>query len=1500
MSKSVRVSANFAADVNANEKANKRNVQQNIGVRNRFRLLEALRLLVVCVLFVSFLVPMAYAQPPFPDPSPFGSWIPVSPPYGDGEPPGGPPPFPEAAPYQFLYVTEDNVTGGNRYTSQAMTGTLSLSGSVRGVLTGGGRGTHWWIGNQFSGDVLSVTGDGSIYQLDQLTVQGNITSSGVIQNINAVNVWGNMTNNPGGLVGGGGTNDYIPTLNVSQTLLNNGPSTENPRAVIQNVWEINAGTLQNIGVIEQSGASRTSAAYINVANDLIQGNNARANPDGTARGIREAEILSVGGNANAGYLFITVGGNMIQYFDGSVRARGGMIDVLGELYNAGEIRIDDALNSLNSQHWFISANSLFNDGRTWQQHSRSGGQYPISGAENGDLWDEAWGIIYDATIETRANLTNIGINAVINAVVNQDLNDRWLSGIDQSSSFYGGSGDATRDIWTSMLVGGDLNNLDRATILNYSNISVQGNLNNRGATLVGGHWTRHSNIADIHEDHMRQQRGQINVWGNVNNTTEVPWETFDGVFGGLIASFDEFNVHGSLFQDANSMITGSYTHLGTAPGTSNIMRDYDNIYGRRANVLGGILFDGEFDDAASVLNVMGVTGSSLGGTTTFHGLYSQGHIREIDIINVGSSELGILWNALGATSPGATLPDGFTPVGTASTITDIGVINATNLFNEGTISNIDSAINVSYLLVNTGEIDGYSDSHVEWTYHPETGLPWVRNEVLANTRATLRVGIATTANPVGMLLGADVTGYGIINDGTLTNLETISSLGHVSNTGEISNVTSLTVGSSNVMTVPVFSMTGEAAPGADFISNGVLSNIDGITVSRDVLLGAGSSLNRVGTISARRNITVEGNIAAQFQTLSAEGDLTVLGALNIATGAIAVGGNSVSISGYVNNQGLLSSGGVIENLGYIQNDGMISAFGTFRNLGTIDGNGMVFVSALENGSSGTFINAEGGMIEGNLTISGNFQNLNGTIRINDANEIIRVTNDGTARIVGGLLDVNAGYASSLSTNRQYVFLATDEPGNLNVGGVLAGSLGGIASGHTGSVLDVATAYGYWDGTQYVSGREWSLYNQYYWLELQRAYSYGAHGQTSNQIATGTYIDTVGSAPVENSAFWNLLRQLDAISDDPNNPYYNPDYADHQGPINPAALRAVDELSGQIYATIGTASVHNVGVVNRTLADMLRSDVFKFSFVGNPNNAIRGQAIAPLRYTRWGTLYGIGGSSDSDGNAAGYKQSFGGLMAGIDRAAWTGTRLGAWFSAADGDVRMKNLSEKADITSVMVGMYLRQEMYFGYGLASAGFGMDNYKVRRNLTMIGHNATSRLDGNIGTAYLERGIDIPVYYATLQPYASFQFATIGQDRFTEKMRDQNDVRADVGLVGNKARTDSYRMSFGARASSTPIAMRWGQLAMTTNIAWFHEFNDDNGNFVARIANPGGNNYGTQHNSASFKIAGTDTKRDWFNFGFGLHMDRNSTRVFIGSDLYGNGRQTLFSGSGGVITSW
>jgi hypothetical protein len=1035
--------------------------------------------------------------------------------------------------------------------------------------------------------------------------------------------------------------------------------------------------------------------------------------------------------------------------------------------------------------------------------------------------------------------------------------------------------------FSNVLVGGNIGSSGMGVGAFMPSTGIWMNLN---SIIVGGNMylgdTMFFNVGVV------EAAGNINITGNVAGGYSVLYA--GGVLNvGYVPETTAVFSTASLTIDAGAVAAASsiLNHAGTA-GTPDIPMPppFPPIPGTPP--VPGIDNWGTLSSASLIANY-GVIQNNVGGTIT-----SVGNISNF------------AWSPyLGAPSPGQIWNDG--------TITTGGMfINniLATVHNNGTIFSVDGITNAGGTIWNygTGTIttNGAIVNYWNLPTNPNRGI--IINEGTMSGTELVNWGTIEPL-PVQLVTGEVAWDY----------ISRIDNTGTITISGDITNAEYAIIDNAGTITVggTFTNMSDGWDPGSGVYSSvewttfGWLDAITGVRNSGSIIsanfYNYGSAVNELAGYVRSTNFTNSGDFT-NSGTVTSNIFVNMGTFTNTDTGFI----RSTIVPGQFGT-------GNIENFATMYNDGTIVTAGLFHNYGYFTGSGGRVIT------DGGFMNYNTGTIGGSLDIYGNFANgtntlVGGYIVLFDGPDNLGNNGDriyvhgGTAFINGGTVVV--GYSGLHQVGQQHVFLITDKPGDLRInpfnanaelrvdaGGLIDITGDPLSPSPPGSVLDYRAFYGTRDHTtgRYIAGKRGDLNHQYYWLEASRAYLYGPQGITRNQIAVGNYIDIISSNPRSGSDLWNLLKQLDGISDDPNNPYYHPSYATHGGKTNPMARRALDELSGAIYSSIGVASVHNTGVINRTLADTLRSDVFKFSYIGNPNNAIRGQAIAPLRYTRWGNLFGIGGTSKYDGNASGYKLAFGGAMAGVDRSLWTGTRVGTYLSAATGQVSLNELDERSETTNVTVGLYLRQEMYFGYTLASMGLGFDSYKTTRDLTLLRHRAESKAQGTVGSFYLERGIDLPVYYATVQPYASFQVVAVNQDKFTETMWNQEGRYANVGLEGVSGKTDSYKMAIGARAASSPIPLPWAQLAITGNMAWFHDFANDH-TFVGRFSNPGASNFGAQLSDATFRVAGNNPKQDWFNFGFGLNADRNSTRAFLTGDLFVNDQQTLFSAGGGFSRSW
>ncbi|MDR0335476.1 MAG: autotransporter domain-containing protein, partial [Planctomycetaceae bacterium] len=502
-------------------------------------------------------------------------------------------------------------------------------------------------------------------------------------------------------------------------------------------------------------------------------------------------------------------------------------------------------------------------------------------------------------------------------------------------------------------------------------------------------------------------------------------------------------------------------------------------------------------------------------------------------------------------------------------------------------------------------------------------------------------------------------------------------------------------------------------------------------------------------------------------------------------------------------------------------------------------------------------------IEKNVNVTNNAQFTDADLEIQ--------TNDNTSAqiVVGGTATVDDGTVSFNGTQRRgikYTFLTAN---NLTVTDEF--ELGTLSSGFRGDL-------GYADGT---SGS--------YWLQMaEKAVEFSPIGQRHNQKRLGGYLDIISP----NVPFGDLNDVLGVLDD--------------LVLGNPVAARyALDQMSGSIYGTHASTSIMNIGIVNNTLADVLRNSYSKKTDTEcNPCDEIStncepcepcepcADACEPIctkkSYKRnlWGLGYGIGGASQFDGNTYGYSQSFGGTIIGVDRESKRKTRFGGYFSYGEGRIS-SDLLDRSELHEFLAGIYYRKNLYQGYVLASAGLGNVQYDTQRTISFVGRRATSKHDAFVGTIYAERGFDFATALGRLQPYLGIQYIGNRQDRFTET------GAGDLNLIGQRTETDSVRSLLGTRFQSKVRRYNGGRLNANANIAWLHEYADSSTSFTANLV-------GNPVPNTNFTVRGNDTKRDWLILGVGLNYEKKPIRLFGGYDAYVNNQQILHTGNAGLTYSW
>ena len=543
-------------------------------------------------------------------------------------------------------------------------------------------------------------------------------------------------------------------------------------------------------------------------------------------------------------------------------------------------------------------------------------------------------------------------------------------------------------------------------------------------------------------------------------------------------------------------------------------------------------------------------------------------------------------------------------------------------------------------------------------------------------------------------------------------------------------------------------------------------------------------------------------------------------------------------------------------------DGAVNNTGTFSGFGTINLNNPDYA----------FNNTAGGRIApgftigitdwnatdeiGTLTINGDLNNNGGdfVIKINDINDLDQVVVNGHATIDGGTVYARP-MGGSYVIGQEYDFLTAEE---LTV--------------NTELEVDNTWKPRYTFSSGYDEGP-----NGRYYLTLQNTGSYGTIcGHTFNQRAVGRYIDNL--SVVAGSDLDQVLDELFEL-------YCTDD-----------ARYALDQMGGAIYGTLANSSITNTNRTNSTLHDILRRNALGSSCGTSAAdacapacNTASGQS-GPFCRNAWGVVYGTGGHTRYDGSAYGYDQSFVGGMVGLDKLYGCSTRAGIYTSYGEGRIS-SNLLERSKSKELLVGLYLRKEMYIGYMLLSGGLGYNQYDTERTISFMDRRAASRHNAFVGTVYGERGLEIQGALAKWQPFVGLQYIGNQQRGFTETGAGSLNLSGDI-TTGN-----SFRSLLGTRLGRNIARTHRGTLALFGQAYWAHEFLRTYADFTARFSNPNHANYSTD---SKFTVSGNDMGRDWAVLGTGLTYDRRNWRLFAGYDISLNKHQVLHTGNAGFVYGW
>ena len=965
---------------------------------------------------------------------------------------------------------------------------------------------------------------------------------------------------------------------------------------------------------------------------------------------------------------------------------------------------------------------------------------------------------------------------------------------------------------------------------------------------AGSTWTNSSTLAVA-----RFGTGVLNV-SNGGTVSDTDGSISKGTASNGTVSIDGA---GSTWTNSGSLIVGDFgtgtltiTHGGT------VSNSWATI-GAKAGSTGMVFVDGAGSTWTNSSNLgVGDFGSGTlaitnGGAVSNDTAYvgnSAGSNGMVSVAGTGSSWTsadlyvgGLSTGTLSISSGGAVSSDtayvGYGPASTGMVFVDgpgSTWTNSSNLFvaDQGT-----GALMVS----NSGKVS--NQSGIVGHLAGSTGMAAVDG-----------VGSVWTNNS-SLTVGAEGTGtLAISNGGTV-----ISAAGYLSfDPGSVGTAT--VSGAGSTWTTGLLAV-GQRGTGSLIVSNG------GKVISTDGFVGG--SAGSVGMAS----------ISGTNSTWANSGNLNV-GGFGPGTLTIANGG-TVSAGGVVDIAALASSVGTL-NIG-APSGSPAAAAGTLNAASVQFGPGAGTINFNHTDTNYTFASAIGGL---------------GTI-----NQIAGMTNltadssgfTGATNVTGGQLAVNGSLANSLVTISGGML-----GGNGTVGGIVAQSGGIIAPGNSigtlnvagnidqaagsiyqveltstgqsdlllatgaaaiaaGAILDVIKT----DAAPYVLGTHYTVLQAddgvsgtytlngagpfiglianydatHVYLDVVQAKSFADVGLTPNQIATGSGAESLGSG---NSLYDAILAS----------------------PSEATAQAAFDQVSGEIHASAKGMLLEDSRFIrdaatNRVDAAFGDAGAEPMPVMAYGEGGPEMVAADTDRFAVWGQAFGSWGNIDSDGNAATFGRSTGGLLAGADGLVgdWRVGLIGG-YSHSSFDVDDRHSGGDAD--SYHVGLYGGTNWGAIAFRTGAAYSWNSISTKRSVAFNGFADQLSADYDAGTAQVfgEFAYKADAGRFRFEPFANLAYVSVHTNGLAEK-------GSAAALTSAGSTANATFTTLGLRAS-TDVALGGISATARGTLGWRHAFGDVTPTSIFAFA--GGD---------TFTIAGVPVARDSavIEAGVDLQMSTNAT---------------------------
>jgi outer membrane autotransporter protein len=358
-----------------------------------------------------------------------------------------------------------------------------------------------------------------------------------------------------------------------------------------------------------------------------------------------------------------------------------------------------------------------------------------------------------------------------------------------------------------------------------------------------------------------------------------------------------------------------------------------------------------------------------------------------------------------------------------------------------------------------------------------------------------------------------------------------------------------------------------------------------------------------------------------------------------------------------------------------------------------------------------------------------------------------------------------------------------------------------------------------------------------YLDVVQAKSFAAVGLTSNQIAAGGGAESVGAG----NPLFNAIMDL---------------------PTEAIAQAAFDQLSGEIHASAKGMLLEDSRFIRDAASNRISA---AFGDVGAAPLPVMAygeggpETVGPDtdRFAVWGQAFGSWGNTGSDGNAAAFDRSTGGLLAGADGlvGGWRVGLIGGYsHSSFDADARQSS----GDSDNYHLGLYGGTNWGAIAFRTGAAYSWDNISTKRSVAFNGFADALSADYDAATAQVfgELAYKVDANRLHFEPFANLAYVDVKTDGFTEK-------GSAAALTSQSSNTDATFTTLGLRAS-TGFTLADVNATGRGMVGWRHAFGDVAP--TSTFAFAGGD---------AFTIAGVPVAKDSavIEAGFDLQMSANAT---------------------------